>query len=190
MRYLGVRSLDKRIFAVVAVIAVAALTLGAMLGPSVGQISLSETPTFSGDLVVAVETERGMTTYEVQNLVVTIGKTRVKDFLKDGTAGAENATKYISLSNDDTPASGWTNLPNELTGSGLARAAGTVTNVDATEFTVHKKFTATGSVTVQCSGLNWGLENDHSTLWAAATFTQTALAENDNITITWTVTHN
>jgi len=189
VRYQGVRCLDKQI-CVIAAMAISALTIGAIIGSGAGQVGLVETPSFSGNLLVTVETESGITTHEVQNVVVTIGKTRVKDFLKDGTGGAENATKYISLSNDASPAAGWTNLPNELDSDGLARVEGEVTNVSTTEFTVDNKFTATGTVTVQCAGLNWGAENDHSTLWAAATFTQTALSENDNITITWTVTHN
>jgi len=187
---MGVRSLDKKIFAIIAAIVITALTLGTMIGPGVRPISLVETPTYSGNLLVMVETESGTSTYEVQNLVVTIGKTRVKDFLKDGTAGAENATKYISLSNDETPAAGWTNLPGELTENGLARVEGTVTNVDTVEFTVENKFTCTGTgIAVKCSGLHWAPSGD-SNLWAAATFTAATLNENDNITITWTVTHN
>lgn len=188
---MGVRSLDKKIFAMIAAIAITALTLGTMIGSGVGPVSLVETPTYSGNLLVMVETESGTSTYEVQNLVVTIGKTRVKDYLRVGTAGADNATKFISLSNDDTPAAGWTNLPNELTENGLARVEGTVTNIDTTSFKVENKFTCTGTgIAVQCSGLNWGLENDGSTLWAAATFTATTLNTDDNITITWTVTHD
>lgn len=183
--------MDKRIFAGIAAIVVAALTLGAMIGSGVGPVSLVETPSYSGNLLVMVETESGTVTYEVQNLVVTIGKTRVKDYLRVGTAGADNATKFISLSNDDTPAAGWTNLPGELTENGLARVEGTVTPVDATSFKVENKFTCTGTgIAVQCSGLNWTLENDSSSLWAAATFTSATLNANDNITITWTVTHN
>lgn len=183
--------MDKRIFGVIAAMMITALTIGVMFGSGVGHVSLTETPTYSGRLTIAVETADGVTVYEVPNLVVTIGKTRVKDYLRVGTAGADNATEFIGLSNDASPAAGWTNLPSELTDNGFARAAGTVANVSTTEFTVSYKFTATdGGSTVQCSGLNWGLENDGGTLWAAATFTQTTLNANDNITITWTVTHN
>lgn len=183
--------MDKRIFAGIAVMVIAALTLGTMIGSGVGPVSLVETPTFSGDLSVTVETEGGISVYEVQNLVVTIGKTRVKDYLRVGTTGADNATEFISLSNDATPLIGWTNLPGELTADDLERAQGTVNNVDEVEFTVSHKFTCSGTgVAVQCSGLNWALENDTSSLWAAATFTPTTLNANDNITITWTVTHN
>lgn len=183
--------MKKKIFGVITVMVISALCLGTMIGSGVGPVSLVETPTYSGNLLIAVETESGTTIHEVQNLVVTIGKTRVKDYLRLGTAGADNATEFVSLSNDATPVVGWTNLPGELTGDGLARIAGTVTNVDAVEFTVSHKFTCSGTgIAVQCSGLNWALENDTSSLWAAATFTPTTLNANDNITITWTVTHN
>ncbi|NVM22258.1 MAG: hypothetical protein HWN68_10825 [Desulfobacterales bacterium] len=181
--------MDKRIFAVIA-IAIAALTLGAMLGSGVGHVSVTETPTFSGDLLVAVESESGTVTYEVKNLVVTIGKTRVKDYLRVGTAAADDPVDYISLSNDVTPLITWTQLPTEIAADGLTRAQGTVTNVDEVEFTVSHKFTCTGTgVAVQCSGLQWAASGD-SNLWAAATFTATTLNNGDNITITWTVTHN
>lgn len=188
---MGVRSLDKGIFAVIAVMVITALTLGILLGCCTGQVSLVETPAYSGNLVVTVETESGTVVYEVPNTVVDIGKGRVTDYLRVGTAGEDNATEFISLSNDTLNGeTAWTNLPNELTGNGLARAAGTVTDVSNVEFTVVKKFAATGTVTVQCSGLNWALENDTSSLWAAATFASTTLNDGDNITITWTVTHN
>lgn len=190
--------MDKRIFAMIAAIAITALTLGTMIGSGVGPVSLVETPTYSGNLLVAVETESGTSTYEVQNTVVTIGKTRVKDFLRLGAAAmsgddnADSETKFISLSNDVlTGEAAWTNLPNEIAADGLTRIAGTVTNVDTVEFTVSHKFTCTSDdVAVKCSGLNWELENDSASLWAAAAFTATTLNTNDNITITWTVTHN
>lgn len=190
--------MDKKIFAGIAAIAIAVLTLGTMIGSSVGPVSLVETPTFSGNLLVTVETESGTSVYEVQNTVVTIGKTRVKDFLRLGAAAmsgddnADSATKFISLSDDVlTGEAAWTNLPGEIAADGLTRIAGTVTDVDTTSFTVSHKFTCTSDdVAVKCSGLNWELENDSASLWAAAAFTATTLNDGDNITITWTVTHN
>ena len=181
--------MDKRIFAVIA-IAITALTLGTILGSSVGQVSLTENPTFSGHLLIEVEKESGTVVYEVHNLVTTIGKTNVLGFLENGTTGATDATKWISLSNDATPLATWTQLPGEIATDGLTRAEGTPEDVSATSYKIAKKFTCTGTgVAVQCSGLQWASTGNNN-LWAAATFTPTTLNANDNITITWTITHN
>ena len=186
--------MDKRhLTGAFAVVIAVAVGIGMILGGSIVsqgvQVNLSETPTYIGRVVIMVEKPSGKTTYETHNIVTTIGKTRVLNYLENGTSGAENYTRFISLSNDDTPLDSWTNLPNALTGSGMARALGTISSENADTYIVSNKFTASGTITVQCSGLNWALENSAS-LWAAVAFSQVTLNSGDNITITWTVTHS
>jgi len=186
---MGVRSLDRKLFAVIA-IAITALTLGTMLGSGAGQVSLTENPTFSGHLLVEVETQDGIAVYEVHNVVTTIGKTHVLGYLENGTAGAENGIDWISLSDDASPDDTWEVLAGEYSDYGLTRAEGATIDVDATSYKIWKKFTCTAdSKAMKCSGLHW-VDTGSGNLWAAAAFTATTLNNGDNITITWTITHN
>ena len=126
--------------------------------------------------------------YSHDNLVVTIGKRYVRNLLGFNNVTNMNATVYIALSNDASPDASWTKLPNEITGSGLARAEGTATVINSTAYQVQHTFTASATVTVQCTGLHWSsVSNSDGNLFAAATFTQVTLEANDQIQITWTV---
>jgi len=189
-----VMALDKRFMASFVMIAVIGLSFGALLGSSVGSYfaNVGEASGWSGRVVIEVERPSGIETILVHNVVTVKGKDMVIDSMRAGRNNfAENGAIYISLSNDASPDNTWTKLPNEVTGSGLARAAGTATDVSEIQYTVSKKFTASATVTVQCAGLNWVVtSNSDNNLWAAATFAGTTLNANDNITVTWTVTHN
>ena len=179
---------------IMAVSIVIALMLGYQMGiqaqPS--NLSLGSSGSVTGHIYVTIRKADGtIIKYDTHNIVVTIGKTRIRDFLKDGTSGATNATKYIALSNDASPDASWTKLPNEITGSGLARAEGTVQTINSTAYNVTHTFTASASVTVQCAGLHWSPDsNSDNNLFACATFTQTTLSSGDTITITWVVNHS
>lgn len=138
--------------------------------------------------VVIIRSDGTIEEYYNDNLVVTIGLTRARTLLYGGASDPTNVTDDIALSNDATPLAGWTELDNEITGNGLARADGTESVIDADTYQVVHTFTATGTETVQCAGLHWasdsGLDN---TLFSAGTFTQVTLNNNDQIQITWTI---
>ena len=125
---------------------------------------------------------------QVHNLVVTIGRTRARDLLLRSAADPENATIYISISNDASPSAAWTKLPNEVTEWGLVRAAGTYSLLNATAYQASNTFTASSNATVQCVGLSWDpTSNSDNNLFAAAAFSQTALYKKDQIQIAWMI---
>lgn len=125
--------------------------------------------------------------YGTHNLITTIGSMHIRDFL--GWANATSQpSRYISLSNDATPLTSWTKLPGEITGSGLARATGTVTSLNQTAYEVSYEWTASAAADVQCTGLHWDSTVDSSgNLLAAASISSVSLQANDKLQVTWTV---
>jgi len=125
--------------------------------------------------------------YDQHNLITTIGSKHIRNFL--GWANQTNqASIYISLSNDASPQTSWTKLPVEITGSGLDKATGTPSNVNSTAYQVTKTWTANASQSVQCTGLHWDSAPDTSgNLFAAASISSVSLQANDQLQVTWTV---
>lgn len=125
--------------------------------------------------------------YETHNLITTIGSTHLRNFL--GWANQTNEESiYLSLSNDATPLVSWTKLPGEITLSGLGRATGTPSVVNATAYQVTYTWTATDSESVQCTGLHWDATGDSSgNLLAAASISSVSLQDQDQLQVTWTV---
>ena len=102
-----------------------------------------------------------------------------------GTRGAG----YIALTENGTaPADGDTTLTSEITTNGLARADATATHTAGTNTsTIQHTFTASGAFsTVQKSGLFNA--SSSGILVNENTFTSTALATNDQLQVTWTIT--
>jgi hypothetical protein len=125
--------------------------------------------------------------YETHNLITTIGSTHLRNFL--GWANQTNqASIYLALSNDATPLTSWVDLPGEIIGSGLARATGTPSVVNATAYQVTYTWTATAAQSVQCTGLHWDATVDSpNNLLAAASISSVSLQNNDQLQVTWTV---
>jgi hypothetical protein len=128
------------------------------------------------------------------NLITDIGELYVRNILGFDNVTNHNATKWISLSNDGSPAVGWTELTTEVNANGFSRALGTVVaweNSGDRAFNVSKQFTATGTQQLQTAGLQW---NDtpvsDNNLFAGADFTQTTFNSADTLTITWVITVN
>jgi hypothetical protein len=122
--------------------------------------------------------------YEDHNLITTNGSRRIRNFL--GWDNETGATEYLSLSNDASPLVSWTELDNEISGNGLARAQGTVAYYNSTAFTVTYQWTATGAQDVQCTGLQWSASGDYN-LFAAASISSVSLQADDKLDVTWTV---
>lgn len=145
------------------------------------------------NLFVFAETAHGRYQLSGGNVITDYGEKYVRDILGFNNVTDQNATKWISLSNDASPDQTWTKLPNEVDDTnGFGRALGTVSGwVNAADwaYNVTKKFTATGTQQLQCVGLHWsgGPLSDYN-LFACAAFTQTTFNANDNCTIVWVIT--
>ena len=125
--------------------------------------------------------------FDDHNLITTEGTTHIRDFM--GWANQTNqASIYLSLSNDAVPLTSWTKLPAEITGSGLVRATGTPSPVNASAYQVTYTWTASAPISVQCTGLHWNATSDSSNnLFAAASISSVSLQANDMLQVTWTV---
>lgn len=123
----------------------------------------------------------------VPNLRTNVGKDYVADSLGN-SASRPAVAEYIAVSENATaPAVTDTTLTGEITTNGLARAiAAYAHTVNTTSYTLTKTFTASGAFTaVQKAGLFNA--TSAGTMFLENTFTSTALASNDQLTITWTV---
>ena len=125
--------------------------------------------------------------FDEHNLITTEGSKHIRNFM--GWANQSNvASIYLSLSNDVTPLITWIKLPGEITGSGLARATGVPSSVNATAYQVAYTWTASAPASVQCTGLHWSAAGDSSNnLLAAASISSVSLQANDMLQVTWTV---
>jgi len=125
--------------------------------------------------------------FDEHNLITTEGSKHIRDFM--GFVNQTNqACIYLSLSNDATPITSWIKLPGEITGSGLTRATGTPSVVNATAYQVTYTWTASAPASVQCTGLHWDSISDSSNnLFAAASISSVSLQANDMLQVTWTV---
>lgn len=120
--------------------------------------------------------------YENENVTCSMGLEAAKAHLFN-TAGA--IAKYIVLSeSNDAPDAAHTVVADEITVSGLARAAATYSGNGTGVCSLAKQFTATGSFsTVQLMGLLDAATTGN--LYFEATFTSCALESGDTITASW-----
>lgn len=121
------------------------------------------------------------------NLRTTVGIDWVADSLGK-SASRPAVAEYIALTENATaPAAGDTTLTAEIATNGLARAIATYAHTGAaTSYTLTKTYTASGAFTAVQKA---GLFNAASvgTMPFENTFTATALAINDQLTVTWTI---
>jgi len=158
-------------------------------------IQISEQPRITGRLRVWLKRASWsdwVLITDHHNLVVTNGLKYVRDLLGFANITNMNQTVYISLSNDAAPSSDWTKLPNELTGSGLARSgpdSGYPQVINATAYKTKTTFTCTADgITVQCAGLHYSpVSNSDGNLYAASTFASTTLYTNDQLALEWVI---
>jgi hypothetical protein len=125
--------------------------------------------------------------FDDHNLITTIGSTHIRDFM--GWNNQSNiASIHLSLSNDGAPQTSWTQLPGEITISGLTRQTGAQLAVNATAYSVSYTWTASAGATVDCTGLHWSAAGDsNNNLLAAAQISSVSLQANDQLQVTWTV---
>lgn len=181
---------NRGIIMTAAPVAVAALVLG-LIAPGTALLRTQATTDSVGPhgYVVVTVTRDGNEIYrhEAHNLITDAGK----DFISaqiGSTSAAANGANYIALTTTSlNPAAGDTTLAGEITGS-LARAQGTYAHTNGQNtFTVSKTFTASQAFTnVQGAGLFTA--SSSGTMMAENTFNSVSLANNDQLTITWTIT--
>jgi len=153
-------------------------------------------PTMRANVYVTIQQRFGtrQINQRVGNLITDIGERYVRNILGWDNVTNNNATQWISLSNDATPLDTWTELPGEVDNTnGFGRAANDtcVAWMNGTDYAynVTNTFQGTGTQQLQCAGLNWNgtLQSDEN-LFAAVSFTQTTFENGDNLTITWVIT--
>ena len=147
----------------------------------------------SANVFYIFETAEGTWSGQAGNVITNLGECYVRNIMGFNNESDNNETKWISLSNDASPAVTWTKLTTEVTANGFARALGTVVawnNGTDYAYNVSKTFTATADANeLQCAGLNWNDSPDSdNNLFACAAFTQTTFNTGDNCTIVWVIT--
>lgn len=153
------------------------------------------TPSSMDNIDVGIEIHMWMIHRDSNGLVLTkshhagVLTNIAKEFIEDQLFGTPNASEaiYISLSNDaSSPSAAWIVIPNEISGDGADRAAGTDTDTGAGTVNVTKTFSITGTVTCQLAGLSYLASGNG--LFCADTFTQVAATSGDTIEITFMIT--
>ena len=168
--------------------------MGFSIGIAVKDYYVHQDPKVNIDLYVkhnSVSLSEPLTTHEsVGNLITDIGEGFIRDAML--TLDSNSSNWAISLSNDGSPAAGWTELTTEIAANGFTRAAGdsvTWTNSGDAAFNVTYTFTATDTQQLQTAGLQWDdTPSSNNNLFAAADFTQTTFNAADTLTITWVIT--
>lgn len=147
---------------------------------------------YSANVYVIYETMAGREESPAGNVITNIGERYVRNLLGWNNVTNNNGTQWISLGNASAAAA-LTKLTTEATSDGFTRAANDTcvawNNGTDYAYNVSKKFTATGAIQVNCTGLHWNPTSDSdNNLFACADITETAFAANDNCTIKWVIT--
>ena len=124
------------------------------------------------------------------NTLMNIGAEYIETLMTNATYATTGEVKYISLSSNASAENAVnTQIAEEITTGGLARAAGTVSDEGNGNYAVEHEFTATATHNnVQLTGLNWKTGNTDNNLFAADQFTSVNLIADDKITVNWTIT--
>jgi hypothetical protein len=139
--------------------------------------------------------------HEDHNDITVDGRDFIAQQIGQTTGIATNGANFIALTTTDITPSGLVAAGSVLTGEissgGLARAQGTYAHTnDAATFTITRTFTASATHTnIQGGGLfnaavtgSPGAGGDDGTMVAVNEFTPVTLQNNDQLTITWTIT--
>lgn len=134
---------------------------------------------------------------EIGNLITNAGRVAIHTYIY-GTAAQRSAAvmgadgfSYIGLSSDGAaPAAGDTSLTAELSGNGLSRAAGTVTlpTGSGTTTTIARVFTYSGVSTQAVTKTALFDASSAGHMAHEILFTQRNMNQNDQLTISFTIT--
>lgn len=170
-----------------------ACIFGALFAYSLQRHAIRDTQElrFSANVYVTFQTSYGTWTEHSHNLITDIGEDYVRDIICFDNVTAQNATQWIALGNSSILQTR-TKLGVEATSLGFTRALATATKWEngtdpAGNFT--KKFTASGTIRVNATSINWsGTSNSDNNCYALDSITATTFNLNDNCTITWVLT--
>jgi hypothetical protein len=169
---------------------------------SVGHVS----PRISVNMEYVFELSDGTVCGSTGNIITDIGDQYVSNLTVNramsGFSYGSNGTVFISLGNSSTISYSDTKLLQEAVNSGFSRtdaltptysSGSGIGNGNYYNFTVTNKFTATATIAINATGLQWdGTSNSDNNLFAEANIgtlpTGQVFNANDNCTITWTIT--
>lgn len=152
-------------------------------------------PRVSANVYVFIETPEGIDEVASGNVIVDGAERYVRNILGNNNETTHNATQWISLGNS-TIAASKTKLDSEATTAGFTRAANDTyvawINSGDYAYNVTKKFTATGNIQVNATGLHYHPTSDSdNNLFALASLGgDQAFQNNWNCTIVWVITWN
>ena len=184
---MGKIRISRTLFAVVlAACIVSSFAVGYYLSPS-GSSGGHQPQRIGANVYVTIETPMGIQAVPIENVITTIGLQQAATRFR--VSGTYTACQYISIGNATASAS-LTKLTTEYT-----RAQGTVSSLwtynGNPAFNVTKKFTFTGTVTLNAAGIHWdGTANSDNNMYACANFQQTTFQNNWNLTITWILAYS
>lgn len=153
-------------------------------------------PTLRANVFIITETVSGREVKRGGNIVTNIGERYVRNAMGWDNVTNFNATQWIALGNNTTPAAGDTKLDEEATTLGFDRKANAscVAWMNGTDYAYNvtsPKFTATGDIQINATSLHWNPTDDSdNNCFALATLPggDQAFANNDNCTIVWVIT--
>ena len=185
----------KMIFTATLLIAALTLSIFAYVLVTTPLYSRGRDPQINANVYIKIQRKSGFITYyEGHNVITDIGEDYVRDILSFDNVTAQNATHWISVSNDASPVQTWTQLAGEVAANNFTRALSTSAKWEngtdpAGNFTY--TFTSSGSQQLQCAGLQWsGVSQSDNNLFAVDSFTQTTFGVGDTLTITWVITYD
>ena len=120
--------------------------------------------------------------------LTTIGKNWIEDQL--GDSPATDPAKWIACSNTtDSVVVGWTELPDEITTDGLARAAGSYASTGDGAWNETYTFSVTGTNSTVCYGLHWAASGDNNLICAEnqGAGNRKNVNDGDTLKVTWQV---
>ena len=120
--------------------------------------------------------------------LTTIGKNWIEDQLGDSLS--TDPAKWIACSNTtDSASAAWTELPDEITTDGLARAAGTYASTGDGTWNQTKTFSVSGANSTVCYGLHWAASGDNNLLCAEnqGAGNRKNVNSGDTLKVTWQV---
>lgn len=122
----------------------------------------------------------------IGNVITNIGENQTGQ--RVGINGTYVQVRWISLGNATASAT-LTKLTTEATTNGAIRKLASYVNFTYSgdfAFNITCKFYFTGDITLNCAGAHWSdVSNSDNNMYSCADFTQTAFANNWNMTITW-----
>lgn len=121
--------------------------------------------------------------------LTTIGKNWIEDQL--GDSPSTDPAKWIACSNTtDSASAAWTELPDEITTDGLARAAGTYASTGDGTWNETNTFSVTGTNSTVAYGLHYASSGDNNLLCAEnqGAGSRKNVVNGDTLAVTWQCT--